>query len=329
MKLNLILFFVINFFSFTYADTTLIKDQEYLPTLLKELELAQSSIDVMAFSFAIDDGRGTILTTSPTYTIAQKLINLKKEKGDSLSIRLYIEGERITVGRNKITGDFLEKAGIVVKYGSTHAKGFSIDHKKILFGSTNLTTQSMIRNNETNVLSDDSAIVQGFDRFFENLYNDGKHGSLVLDKPMLADGLYKQALLNVINSANQSLEFSIYYFNDTDIENALIKAYQRGIKVRGYFNQREIPGSNLVERNRQTVERMKKTGIEELFFALDTSFTHSKYIIADKNKILLGTGNWNYTDVATHRQLYVELDDSTLALKLSEHLDEQIKLESN
>jgi phosphatidylserine/phosphatidylglycerophosphate/cardiolipin synthase-like enzyme len=330
MKFKLLILILSNLlFTFAQANTFLVTDQDYLPTLLNELGNAKNNIDILAFSFAVDNGQGQIQPTNPAFTVAQKLIDLKKEKGNSFVIRLYIEGERSTLDRNLITGKLLEKAGILVKYGSTHAKGFSIDHQKIFFGSTNLTTQSMMKNNETNILSDDPLIIKGFDQFFENLYNKGKEESLILDKPMLADSAYKSAILKAIQLATKSLEFSIYYFNDSDIENELIKASQRGVKIRGYLNQRELPGSNLVEKNRQTVERLKKAGITELYFALDNSFTHSKYIICDKEKIFLGTGNWNYSDVNNYRQLYVELNSTELSLKLSDHLAEQIKLESN
>ncbi len=311
------------------ATTSLVTDQNYLNTLLNELQLATEEINIIAFSFAIDDGQGRILPTNAANQVAQKLIAIKKLRGPAIVIRLFIEGDRSTAGRNKLTGDLLEQAGVIVKYGSTHAKGFSIDRKKVLFGSTNLTSQSMLKNNETNILSDDPLIVLGFNQFFENLISGGNWGSIELSPPMLADGVYKKALIDAINSAKVSLEFSIYYFNDADIENALVKAFQRGVNVRGYFNQREIPGSNLVERNRQTVGRMKKAGIGELYFALETAFTHSKYLIIDHKKIFLGTGNWNYSDVNNYRQLYVELDEARLANKLSGLLDEQIKTESN
>ena len=187
----------------------------------------------------------------------------------------------------------------------------------------------MMKNNETNILSDDPLIIKGFDQFFENLWNDGKEDSINLDGPMLADGIYKSSILKAINSATKSLDFSIYYFNDSDIENALIQAFKRGVHVRGYLNQHKIPGSDLVEKNIQTVKRMREAGMNDLHFNLDNSFNHSKYIICDKNQIFLGTGNWNDSDVKNYRQLYVHLIDSRMALELSAHLDEQVRLKSD
>lgn len=104
----------------------------------------------------------------------------------------------------------------------------------------------MTKNNETNIVTDDLKIVSGFDMFFQSLWDGGSEGSIALEEPMLADGAYKAAIVSAIKSAKHSLEFSIYYFNDADIEAELIQASLRGVDVRGYLNQREIPQGNRI-----------------------------------------------------------------------------------
>jgi phosphatidylserine/phosphatidylglycerophosphate/cardiolipin synthase-like enzyme len=312
------------------ATTSLVTDQDYFSILMRELDQAKTNIDILSFSFAIDDGSGKIDINNQAYLVAQKLADIKKSKKDAIQIRLYIEAERDTSSRNSITANFLEKAGVMVKHGSTHAKGFSIDHKKILFGSTNLTNQSMTKNNETNIWTDDSQIVKGFDQSYSNLWSEGKEGSIQLLPPMLADGAYKTSIINAIHSAKKSIEFSIYYFNDVDIENALIDAFtKRRIKIRGYVNQSKTFALDLVAKNRETAKRLRASGMTDIHFDLDNMLTHSKYIIRDQEEILLGTGNWNYSDVFNYRQLYVDLKDIQLAHELSVHLDEQIKTKSD
>jgi phosphatidylserine/phosphatidylglycerophosphate/cardiolipin synthase-like enzyme len=311
------------------ASTHLVTDQNYFNSLMSEIEQAQSNIDILAFSFAIDDGNGKIDTNNVAYKIAKKIEEIKS-KNSNIQIRLYIENERSTSNRNKITAEFLEKSGVVVKYGSTHAKGISIDHHKILFGSTNLTNQSMTKNNETNILTDDPLIVTGFDQFFTNLWDGGKEGSIQLAQPMLADGAYKAALINAILTAKKSIEFSIYYFNDADIEKALVDAFiNRKILIKGYINQSNTFALDLVLKNRETVKRLREQGMNDLHFDLETMLTHSKFLIKDKEEVFLGTGNWNYSDVFNYRQLYVDLKDEKLAKELSLHLDEQIKTKSD
>ena len=39
--------------------------------------------------------------------------------------------------------------------------------------------QSILKNNETNLLFDDSEITNGFDEYFSHLWNGGKHGGII------------------------------------------------------------------------------------------------------------------------------------------------------
>jgi phosphatidylserine/phosphatidylglycerophosphate/cardiolipin synthase-like enzyme len=61
-----------------------------------------------------------------------------------------------------VTADFLESAGVEVAYGSTHAKGSSVDGRYVFFGSTNFTNQSMVKNDEANLLIDDREVAAQF-----------------------------------------------------------------------------------------------------------------------------------------------------------------------
>lgn len=336
-------FLIVGRFVFAEPSERVIPDQLYFPTLMKVLDGAKKQIDILQFSFAIADDKGNFIKNSEPYKIAQKLIGMKQSNPD-LQIRLYIEGERDTATRNKVTADYLREHGIEVKEGQTHAKGFAVDGETLLLGSTNLTTQSMRYNNETNLLlAGHPQIVAGFSDYFGKLWNGEAHEpSVVPSTPengmqLLTDGKYKEALLEMIRTAKKTIDFSIYYFNDPDIEKALIEAKNRvdengkklDIKIRGYVNHHKSFGLELVERNRKTVERLKKAGLTDIFFDRDTFFSHSKYLIADGERFLLGTGNWNRTDVEEHPQLYLRVENKPMADKLSRHLSHQIAYESD
>ena len=62
---------------FSCRNPTITADQ-LLNTLLNELQLAKEEINIIAFSFAIDDGQGRILPTNAANQVAQKLIAIKK-----------------------------------------------------------------------------------------------------------------------------------------------------------------------------------------------------------------------------------------------------------
>ena len=124
----------------------LVVDDNYLPALTQLLNHASKSVDIIAYSFAIGRAAGFYSKKGAPFRIAEQLIALKKKWKAKIKIRLYLEGERDTAERNRLTGDYLKKAGIDVRYGSTHAKGFCIDDSLVLFGSTNLTNQSITKN---------------------------------------------------------------------------------------------------------------------------------------------------------------------------------------
>lgn len=297
----------------------IVADRDYLKVLFKILSLAKKKIDILEYSFAIGSAAGKLNRKSAPFEIAERLIAIKKQNR-KLKIRLYIEGYRETASRNQVTADYLEKQGIEVIYGATHAKGFCIDNKYLLFGSTNLTQQSLQKNYETNLLLTDRPSIYGFEKYFEFHWRGGKHGGIHLPPPMIADGEFKNILIDMINRARRSLNFSIYFFHITEIEKAFIEAHLRGVKITGLIHHHDAFALSYVKRTRGTTERLKAAGIQGLHYGPGSLFTHSKYLVMDNKEILLGTGNWLHEDVKVHPQLYIHLQDAGVAKKLSKHL---------
>ncbi|WP_413612827.1 phospholipase D-like domain-containing protein [Bdellovibrio sp. HCB-110] len=302
----------------------LVLNKDYLPTLLNLLEQARSRIDILAYSFAIGSAQGVLATKNAPYQIASKLAEIKRKRGDKVRIRLYIEGLRETAARNKTTVDFLRKAGVEIVYGSTHSKGFCIDNRFLLFGSTNLTNQSILKNYETNLLIDDPHTATVFDQYFMHLWNGGKHGGILLEPPLIADGGFKDVLIEMIDTAKTSLNFSIYFFNHSEIEKAFVRAAKRGVKVSGFIHHHNSFALGYVRRTRDTAMRLMKAGIIDLYFGPGHLFTHSKYIVKDGTEILLGTGNWLHEDVKIHPQLYIHFKNPKIARELIGQLIKQI-----
>lgn len=201
-----------------------------------------------------------------------------------------------------------------------------MDRRYVLFGSTNLTNQSLLKNHETNILADRKAIAAGFLDYFEHLWSGGRHGGVTLKDPMYADGSFKDLLLEMISTAKKTLEFSIYFFDHKEIREALVQAHERGVRVKGFIHDHRSFAMGYVRRTRRTVLLLREAGLEDLHFASGTLFTHSKYLIKDRQEVALGTGNWLREDVKVHPQLYVHLQEPDLAQKLARHLQKQIRM---
>lgn len=310
------------------SSVRLVINQEYLPALLKLLDQAKHQIDILSFSFAIGSAAVKVSLSGAPFEIAQKLKQIKNKNAKNLKIRFFTEGLRETAGRNEVTAKFLAEAGVEVKYGSTHAKGFCVDGRFILFGSTNLTNQSILKNNEANLLIDDQQTAQEFTRYFEHLWNGGKHGEIKLRPPFLADGAFKDVLIRMIDRARHIIEFSIYFFNHREIEQAFINAHKRGVRIIGFIHQHRAFAYPYIRANRATVKRMRAAGLNELHMGIPTTFSHSKYLVVDQKEIALGTGNWLVEDVEIHPQLYIRLKIPELAKALGRHIALQIRTQS-
>ncbi|MFL5785378.1 MAG: phospholipase D-like domain-containing protein [Bacteriovoracaceae bacterium] len=304
------------------AKLKLVTDQDFLPTLLKLLSGAKKSVDLMSFSFAIGSAAGKISEKGAPYTIAKKLVELS-ERG--IKVRLFTEGLRETVDRNRVTADFLEEGGVEVKYGSTHAKGFCIDKEIVFFGSTNLSQQSITKNYEANIIMKGKEYADGFLRYFDYHWKGGHHGGIKLKAPWFPDGTFKNELVELIDSAKKTIHFSIYFFDHKDIEKALIRAQERGVHITGHIHRHMSFALSYIYRNQATVKRMRSAGMEDLHWGIPWTFSHAKYLVVDGKDFMIGTGNWLVEDVVIHPQLYVHLSDKAIAKKLIAHLDKEIE----
>lgn len=299
----------------TKIDAALIVDADYMPALLALLDRASTCVDVIAYSFSI--GAPKNAASSAPLVVARKLVELLRR---GVKVRLYIEGRRETAERNAPTAQMLEEAGAEVRHGSTHAKGFCVDRKHVLFGSTNLTTQSITKNIETNLFFDDARVAAGFNRYFDHLWSGGTHGGVTLELPMIADGDFERVLIDLIDRAEKRIDFSIYFFHHSAIQDALIGAHVRGVDVRGLIHNHNAFAMSYVERTRGTVKRLVAGGLTDLHYGPTSLFTHSKYLVRDEAEIYLGTGNWLHEDVKIHPQLAVLFTNPVVARQMTTHL---------
>jgi phosphatidylserine/phosphatidylglycerophosphate/cardiolipin synthase-like enzyme len=117
-----------------------------------------------------------------------------------------------------------------------------------------------------------------------------------------------QPLVNVINSANSSLDIAIYSLTKDNIVQAIAAAEKRGVTVR-IITDREESGDKS-----QTKELLvlSNAGIP-IKINSHKGLMHLKVIIADDKVVT--TGSYNYTDEATHDndEVLVIINDQSIA----------------
>jgi phosphatidylserine/phosphatidylglycerophosphate/cardiolipin synthase-like enzyme len=117
-----------------------------------------------------------------------------------------------------------------------------------------------------------------------------------------------QALINVINSANNSLDIAIYSLTKKEIVNAIVADEKRGVKVRIITDKTEAKNKP------QALELaiLSSTGIP-IKINTHSGLMHLKMTIADNSTVT--TGSYNYSQQATNEndEVLVVIQDPTMA----------------
>jgi len=102
----------------------------------------------------------------------------------------------------------------------------------------------------------------------------------------------QKAIIKNINQAEAFINIAMYIFTDREIALPLVKAQERGVKVRLYLDKEQVDYK--YSQSRLLVQKGIKTRISSNNYIM-----HNKFAIID-NRILL-TGSYNWTFSANHR----------------------------
>jgi phosphatidylserine/phosphatidylglycerophosphate/cardiolipin synthase-like enzyme len=115
-------------------------------------------------------------------------------------------------------------------------------------------------------------------------------------------------LINVINSANNTLDIAIYSITKPNIVNAIIAAENRGVSVRIITDKIESNTSS----ESQELSALQNAGIP-IQINTHSGLMHMKVTIADNS--IVTTGSYNYTNNATYEndEVLVVINNPTIA----------------
>ncbi len=98
-------------------------------------------------------------------------------------------------------------------------------------------------------------------------------------------------LIRLIDNANKYVYFAIYFFTKSDIAEALVRAKQRGLEVRGIMDREAS-----LDSNKNTLAMLEGAGIEVLTQKHPEGIMHIKVLVTDK---AYASGSYNWTASAT------------------------------
>ena len=221
----------------------------------------------------------------------------------------------------------LQDSGIVVHSDNNldtlmHDKFIVIDDKIVWSGSGNYTVYAFYRNNENFVRVEDSDIADVYTQEFWDIFDNTQtiqtpYSDKCITVYYSPEYRLENALIDRIDSAKSSIDFMIYAFTDKDVADALIRAKNRGVEVRGVIDKDENDG---YLKDDSKYNYLLDNGIA---IRLDGgSFKlHDKVTIIDGQIVL--TGSYNYTKKAsnTNRENLIVIDREDIAYEYEEEFE--------
>jgi len=123
-----------------------------------------------------------------------------------------------------------------------------------------------------------------------------------------ADGI--EPLLDAIRNARRSIEIIVYRLDRLEIEQALIEAVERGLKVHALVSF--INRGDEAKELRKTIGRLKAGGVTISETAADYWRYHYKMLIIDRRLLFLTTFNFTFLDIHHSRAFGIVTDDKPM-----------------
>lgn len=258
-------------------------DDSYNP-VLQEINSAKQSIDMAMY--LLSDQR-----------IIHALIDAKRR---GVRVRVILE-KNIYGGSDKParTQRQLENAGIQIKWSNPaffslmHEKSFSVDHKRLVIMTLNQTYSAYHFNREYGVIDEDTSNISEFTNVFNSDWENTPQNTTV-ENLIWAPNNASHRLLQFIQSTSQTLYVEAEELNNKAIENALIKAAQRGVDVRIILPPQKYYYS---------IDRILRRGVHLRILSKHFLYMHAKLMIADNKKIFIGSENLSRYSLEMNREL--------------------------
>ncbi len=253
---------------------------------------------------ALRQAQSSILMKMYLMTEREVIAALKDAVARGVSVRVMLEKDPYGYGDNEAVFADLQAAGVQVKWANptfrlTHEKSIVVDGQVALVMTLNQTHSAFTRNREFGVITSDPADVAEIAAVFEA---DWERRAPVLSNPRLvwSPDNSRERILALLDGATESLDLEQLEMQDEEVEEHLIAAAKRGVRVR-------VLTSPDVEANEPGLERLREGGAEVRY--LKKPFVHAKVIVADGRRALVGSINISTASLDFNRELGIIFED--------------------
>jgi phosphatidylserine/phosphatidylglycerophosphate/cardiolipin synthase-like enzyme len=253
--------------------------------LAAAIDSARLTVDVAIYSLSLN-------------SIRDALIQAHRR---GVQVRMVMESENL----DRTDPQKIMEAGIPIlgdrREGLMHDKFVVIDHSEVWLGSMNFTDTGGYTDNNNLMRIRSVKMAENYTKEFEEMFVDDKFGpDVVAETPyprVTIDGtpidIYfspddgvQAAFIDLVNNAQQSINFMAYSFTADELGDAVRSRAQEGVLVSGVMEDEQVDSNLGTE-----FDPFKQAGLDVLRDGNEGQM-HHKVMIIDGNTVLLGSYNF-------------------------------------
>ena len=244
---------------------------------------AQQSIDLQIYLFTVTD-------------LADRLIAAHQR---GVAVRVLFDPEHPGNGtvRSRLTSARVPHRNMPMLYTFAHAKFMIVDKQQLAIMSMNFNIDAMSRERNYGLVDRDPEDLADAQAIYDMDWAAGggepvQVADLTCTRLVVSPNNAKQRILELINSAKQTLEVEAIYVSEVTVRNAIGMAKQRGVAVRVILDAGDD--------NADAAAYFQAQGIE--VHQADNFLLHAKLIVAD-GVAFVGSENFSQTALTRNREL--------------------------
>ena len=259
--------------------------------------------------------------------ILEKLVELSRR-----GVKVRVAVDKTNAGREWNVGDdFLEQNGIEVvrtkpsgKRSLMHFKVCVIDQETVMTGSYNWNATAALANDENMLVVRDRDLAGTYRQEVLEVLGDGEskfQGGKVnefFELHFAPDERLDSVLKKQIDQAQDSIEIAMFGLTERKVQDALIKAMERGVEVSIVTEQKMANKTPLDEKVEQAgahvVRAANRVG--------PYSAMHHKYAVVDGKRLITGACNWTKNGTRYSDEDILVVESEALALQYHDNFQD-------
>lgn len=264
---------------------------------------------------------------SATTALDMTMYELVDDQAEQILVQLAAKGVAVRVildqnlesKNNQTAYDYLTQNGVSVNwanpaYAATHQKSIVVDGQSAVIMSLNLTSRYYSTSRDFAVIDTDANDVAAIEAVFNADFNRTAVTPSPSDDLVWSPTESMADMINLINSANSTLQVENEEMGNAKIVTALANAARRGVQV-----QVTMTYNSKWDRN---CEKLRAAGVQIATYDPKASlYIHAKVILVDYGtpsaSAFIGSENFSVASLTENRELGLITSDSTVLSSLN------------